>query len=152
MPHKYHLKQQKTFLTTDIQQLSPLFDLQVWSRLMLWDRMQGTTDILISTPSTGVGAHATIQHQFGNAEITITKNKAQGIHFSVLINNEHTATGQLTLVPLENAVSVQWYLSGVIHSTIFGGYMALYVEYYVQQLMISGFNNLQTELKLRAST
>ncbi|WP_139158832.1 hypothetical protein [Pseudoalteromonas byunsanensis] len=113
--------------------------------------MTGTTDILISSPSTGVGAHATIQHQFGNVEITITKKKAQAIHFSLLINDEHTAAGQLTLTPLNDSITVHWQVSGVIHSTIFGGYIALYMEYYVQQLMISAFNNLQTELKLRAS-
>ncbi|MCF6434999.1 hypothetical protein [Pseudoalteromonas sp. MMG022] len=152
LPHKYHLKQQKTFLTVEAQQLSSLFDLQAWSQLMRLNRVKGTKDILISIPSTGVGAHATVQHQFGKAEITITKKDAHGIDFSLLINNEHTAAGQLTLTPRNDSITVHWHVTGVIHSTIFGGYMALYMEYYIHQLMISAFNNLQTELKLRAST
>ncbi|CAH9056067.1 hypothetical protein PSECIP111854_01717 [Pseudoalteromonas sp. CIP111854] len=151
LPHKYQLKQQITFSTTDERQLFALLDLKQWSKLMMWQRISQTQYIHFSTPSTGVGAHAAIDHQLGRIELTITKKTKQGIEFSMLFNNEHSAIGLLTFTHHNDSITVNWQISGAVHSTLLGGYTALYIEYHLRQMIISAYNNLQSELKLRAA-
>ncbi|WP_152084908.1 hypothetical protein [Pseudoalteromonas sp. A25] len=140
-----------TFSTTDKTQLSSLLDLRRWSELMAWQRISKSQQLYFSSPSQGIGAHASIEHQLATVELTITKQTPQGIHFSVLFNNEHSAQGQVRFVQQDQSTTVIWQISGTINSTLLGGYAALYLEYNLRQLIISAFNNLQTELKLRAA-
>ncbi|NOU51747.1 hypothetical protein HG263_14515 [Pseudoalteromonas sp. JBTF-M23] len=151
LPHKYQLKQQTSYLTTDLKQFSALLDLKRWSELMVWQRVSDPQNIYFSTPSNGVGAHALIEHHFGKIELTITKQTEQEMQFSMLFDNEHSAKGLLRFIRHDNATVVLWQMSGTINTPLLGGYAALYVEYYLKQMMISAFNNLQTELKLRAA-
>ncbi|MBD1580914.1 hypothetical protein [Pseudoalteromonas sp. S16_S37] len=151
LPHKYQLKQQTSFATTDLEQLSPLLDLKRWSELMVWQRISKPQNMYFSSPSYGIGAHALIDHHFGKIELTITKQTELEMQFSVLFDNEHSAKGQLLFIRHNNSIMVVWQMNGAINSPLLGGYAALYVEYYLQQMMISAFNNLQTELKLRAA-
>ena len=149
MPHKYQVKQHFTYSTKEPQLLSALFDIRRWSELMGWTYLISPERIYFSTPSQGVGAHAVISHALGQIELSVTEQTQNRMQFSVLFADEHNAKGTLSLAHQDNSISVTWHISGSINTPIIGGYTALYIEFYLRQMLISAFNNLQTDIKLR---
>lgn len=118
---------------------------------MAWHRLSGVKKINVSTPSRGVGAHIELAHTLGHLEITIVKQSDNNLEFSLLINDEHVGSGQLTSVLSANETKIDWHLNGMIHSNLFGGYIALYCEFYLEQMIISALNNINTQVKLQAT-
>lgn len=118
---------------------------------MAWSSIGGLSPPHISSPDTGVGAHIKLIHSFGDLEMTIINQTDTHLAFSLLINNEHTGQGTLTITPLPEKITIEWQLQGIVHSSILGGYIALYCEYYFKQMLISATNNLNSQLKLQAA-
>ncbi|MBQ4849179.1 hypothetical protein [Pseudoalteromonas sp. MMG012] len=150
LPHQYQVTQSRTIQTQNTSDVNLLLDLKNWPAIMAWHTYSGLTSPKISTPSTGIGAHIKLEHTIGYLEITIVEQTTNRMAFSVLINDEHTGYGKLTITPTGSSTKIEWYLNGTIHSSILGGYMALYCEFFLKQMIISATNNLNSQLKLQA--
>ncbi|TMO58778.1 hypothetical protein CWC18_17130 [Pseudoalteromonas aurantia] len=150
LPHQYQVHRSQTLTTTQPYVFNLLLDLKNWPNIMAWHRLAGVKNINVSTPSRGVGAHIELAHTLGHLEITIVKQSDNNLEFSLLINDEHVGAGQLTSVLSANETKIDWHLNGMIHSNLFGGYIALYCEFYLEQMIISALNNINTQVKLQA--
>ncbi|WP_157592879.1 hypothetical protein [Pseudoalteromonas citrea] len=151
LPHQYQVNHSQTIATTQPHPFKLLLDLKNWPNIMAWHRLTGIRNTSISTPSTGTGAHIKLEHALGHLEITVVKQSDHNLEFSLLINDEHAGYGRLTSTTSANKTKINWHLNGMIYSSLFGGFIALYCEFYLEQMIISAINNINTHVKLQAN-
>jgi hypothetical protein len=151
LPQQYQIHRSQTIATNQSDAFKLMLDLENWPKIMAWHRLKGVNDVSISKPSSGVGAHIKLTHTLGHLEITIVKQSSNKLVFSLLINDEHTGYGKLMSTSSNGTTKIDWHLNGMIHTSLFGGYIALYCEFYLEQMVISAINNINTQVKLQAT-
>lgn len=125
-----------------------LFDIKHWPELMAWEKYNDNFKLHISTPSNALGANAFLQSLNTDIEISITYLSDNAIHYSLLVNNEHSMFGVFSINKTPHSVQLKHVLKGTIHSTVSGGVTVLYIRYLADNLFRSSVNNLQSQLKL----
>ena len=125
-----------------------LFDIKHWPELMAWKKYNDDFELHISSPSNTLGANAFLQSLNTDIEISITRLTDNAIHYSLLVNNEHSMFGAFSIDKTPHSLQLNHVLKGTIHSTVSGGVTVLFIRSLADNMFRSSVNNLQSQLKL----
>ena len=142
LPHSININKTVQLNKANSKAYKLISDLTYWPELMSLQSYPGMQAIKVSQPSDQIGAHLNIRHNLFKMEITITKKSPEQFQFSALFNNEHSLQGAFNIRTKENNQEINLTLAGNANYAIMGGYIALFFEYFCDQVTTSMFNNL----------
>ena len=149
LPHSININKTLLIHKTNSNAYSLISDLKYWPELMSLQSYHGLQAIKISQPSNQIGAHLNLTHKLFRMEITITKMSAEQFQFSALFDNEHNLQGTFNIKKNKNSQQIDLTLAGNANYAIMGGYIALFFEYFCDQVTTSMFNNLYSNTLLK---
>jgi len=115
---------------------------------MVWRKYNEELKIAVSSGSDHLGANIFLESEHLEVEITITHLSKRTLHYSILIDREHSLFGQFSLLDINGNTQLNHTLKGTIHATLTGGIMVLYIRSLINNMFTSCSNNINTKLKL----
>ncbi|CAM4007422.1 SRPBCC family protein [Pseudoalteromonas mariniglutinosa] len=149
LPQQYQVQKSITIHATQTNIAPLISDFTKWSSWSPWQKVDPSIVFTLGEPNSGVGAHQFWQSSWGFGEMTITNISHTKIDFNILFNEEHIVTGQVSFSPQDNGNLVTCTLSGEVTTPIFGGYLALFSQYILENTLRLGLNNLKTTAQLQ---
>jgi len=146
LPQHYHVQKSIKINARPAVIKSLVADFSHWYKWSPWQQIDPNVEFNIGEPSTGTGAYQSWRGKWGQGEMTISSLTANEIVFNVLFNQEHIITSKMQFN--QQTKIVTWHIEGQATAPLISGYVAIFAENILGNIVTLGLNNLKTVAQL----
>ncbi|WP_394184586.1 SRPBCC family protein [Pseudoalteromonas tetraodonis] len=146
LPQNYHVQKSIKINARAPVIKSLVEDFTQWYKWSPWQQIDPNIKFNIGEPSSGAGAYQSWEGKWGKGEMTISALSDNEVVFSVLFNQEHIITSKLLFSP--HTKTVTWQIEGQATMPLISGYVAIFAENILGNIVTLGLNNLKTVAQL----
>ena len=146
LPQNYHVQKSIKINARAPAIKSLVEDFTQWYKWSPWQQIDPNIKFNIGEPSSGAGAYQSWEGKWSKGEMTISALSDNEVVFSVLFNQEHIITSKLLFSP--HTKTVTWQIEGQATMPLISGYVAIFAENILGNIVTLGLNNLKTVAQL----